>query len=115
MKNVVVAVSRTNLKDARLLEGPLPELPPSGESALFRVDHFAFTANNVTYGALGEALSYWSFYPTGEADSGCIPVWGFGTVLRSNAPGLTEGDRYFGYWPMASHALLAAGGATPAS
>ena len=48
-----------------------------------RIDRFALTSNNITYGAFGEGMSYWSFFPTGDAGTGCIPVWGFATVSES--------------------------------
>ncbi len=37
---------------------------------------------------------------------GCIPVWGFATVVQSLHPGVAVGERLYGYWPMASHAVL---------
>ena len=71
-----------------------------------RVDRFALTANNITYAAFGEAMNYWRFFPTGEAGWGVIPVWGFGEVAGSRHPELKVGERFYGYWPMADHALL---------
>ena len=70
-----------------------------------RVDHFALTANNITYAAFGDAMNYWGFYP---ADSGWgrIPVWGFGSVQQSLHPGVAVGERLYGYWPMASSVVL---------
>jgi hypothetical protein len=71
-----------------------------------RVDSFALTSNNITYGAFGDAMNYWQFFPTGEAGWGIIPVWGFGTVVQSLHPGVAVGERLYGYWPMASDAVL---------
>lgn len=82
-------------------DGPLPD-----GAARFAIDRFALTANNVTYGAVGDALAYWRFYPTGDADWGVIPAWGFATVEASSAGGVAVGDRYWGYWPMADSATL---------
>ena len=31
---------------------------------LFRVDRFAFTANNISYAGAGDLLKYWNFFPT---------------------------------------------------
>ncbi len=77
-----------------------------------RIDHFALTSNNITYAAFGDAMNYWQFFPVpADADGtawGCIPVWGFGEVVQSLQPGLTVGERLYGYWPMASHAVLQA-------
>lgn len=71
-----------------------------------RVERFALTANNITYAAFGDMLQYWQFFPSGEEAWGIVPVWGFGTVLQSLHPDVAEGERLYGYWPMASQAVL---------
>ena len=71
-----------------------------------RVDSFALTSNNITYAAFGDAMNYWQFFPTGEAGWGIVPVWGFGAVVQSLHPGVAVGERLYGYWPMASEAVL---------
>jgi Protein of unknown function (DUF2855) len=71
-----------------------------------RVDHFALTSNNITYAAFGDAMSYWNFYPCGEAGWGIIPVWGFATVMQSLHPGVAVGEKLYGYYPMASSVVL---------
>ena len=71
-----------------------------------KVESFALTSNNITYAAFGEAMSYWQFFPTQQDGWGVIPVWGFGTVLQTSSPGVAVGERLYGYWPMASHAVL---------
>lgn len=81
--------------------GPLPE-----GAVRVRIDAFALTSNNITYAAFGEAMSYWAFFPTGDAATGLVPVWGFGTIVESRAAGLAEGERLYGYWPIASHVTL---------
>ena len=74
--------------------------------ALFLVEQFALTANNITYAAHGEDMSYWGFYPAPEG-WGIVPVWGFAHVIDAgDIDGLTIGDRVYGYWPLASHAVL---------
>lgn len=73
-----------------------------------RIDHFAFTANNITYAVFGEAMHYWQFFPA-PAGWGCVPVWGFATVQESRCDGLAVGERLYGYWPTASHAVLRPG------
>jgi hypothetical protein len=80
--------------------------------ALFRIDSFALTANNVTYAAHGVDMAYWGFFP-GPHGKGIVPVWGFGTVVECRAPGVDAGQRFYGYWPMASHALLLPGRVSP--
>jgi hypothetical protein len=99
------AVGRNDLRRTRWLETAPVALRP-GEARL-RIDLFALTANNVTYGAFGEAMHYWDFFPTGDAEAGCIPVWGFATVSESLVDGVDVGERFYGYWPMADEVVLA--------
>jgi len=49
----------------------LTELQPG--QARLHIDHFALTANNITYAAFGEAMGYWQFFPA-SSGWGCIPV-----------------------------------------
>lgn len=75
-------------------------------AARFRIDAFALTSNNVTYAEFGEAMNYWRFYPTGEATTGCIPVWGFASVVESRCTGVDVGERFYGFWPIADEVVL---------
>jgi hypothetical protein len=75
-----------------------------------KIQKFAFTANNITYARLGEpvgniTLSYWRFFPA-DAEWGVIPVWGIGEVVNSRHDGIRPGERIYGFYPMASHAVL---------
>jgi hypothetical protein len=102
-------IDRARLSEARL--GPDPDAPAAralqdGEARL-AVDTFALTANNITYAAFGEAMKYWQFFPSGDARLGCLPVWGFATVIESRAQGLAEGRRVWGYYPAGSHLVVA--------
>ena len=81
-----------------------------------QIAQFALTSNNITYGAFGAAMQYWQFFPVSgdnTAGWGCIPVWGFGVVVQSLHPGVAVGERLWGYWPMASHAVLQPGRLSP--
>lgn len=97
-------VHTSDLTQVQVRRSALPALS-SGE-ILLRIDTFALTANNVTYGVVGDAMGYWKFFPV-DAPWGCLPVWGFGEVVASEHPELAAGERLYGYWPMASHAVLA--------
>jgi hypothetical protein len=97
-------VGRKDLRRTQWLEAPAKALAP-GQLRL-RIDRFALTSNNITYGAFGEAMHYWDFFPSGDATTGCIPVWGFATVSESQAPEVEIGARFYGYWPMADEAVL---------
>lgn len=97
-------VKKDNLQDTRFTEREAPALK-DGE-ILAKVDRFAFTANNVTYGVVGERIGYWKFFPVTDDGWGIIPVWGFADVVDSNCPDVPVGDRLYGYWPMASHLVM---------
>jgi len=86
-----------------------PDTPLADGQVRVRIAHFALTSNNITYAAFGDAMNYWQFFPVAGHDGlpwGCIPVWGFGEVLQSLHTGVAVAERLYGYWPMASHALL---------
>jgi NADPH:quinone reductase-like Zn-dependent oxidoreductase len=92
-------VKRTALAESKLAPAAPLDLA-EGEAAL-RVDLFSLTANNVTYGAFGDFLKYWQFYPAPE-DWGRVPVWGFATVTESRSPSVRAGERVYGYLPMST-------------
>jgi hypothetical protein len=96
-------VKRDDLRECRVVESSAPELEPG--QALLRVDKFGLTANNVTYGVFGEAMSYWDFFPV-EDGWGKVPMWGFAEVERSEAEGVAPGTRLFGYLPPSSHLVV---------
>jgi len=103
-------VKRDDLRECRVAESEAPEVAP-GE-ALLRVESFGLTANNITYAVMGEAMSYWDFFPA-EGGWGRVPMWGFAAVERSAADGVEEGTRVFGYLPPSSHLLVAPADADP--
>ncbi len=106
MTGYSIEVDRSNLRH-RTTAALAPE--PAPGQAVARIDGFALTSNNVTYAAFGEMMGYWRFFPASDPARGIIPVWGFGTIERSRAGSLREGDRFYGYWPSATHALLEPG------
>ncbi|MDT4817011.1 hypothetical protein FQZ97_500760 [compost metagenome] len=71
---------------------------------LMQIERFSLTTNNITYAAFGDAvMKYWQFFPTGDADWGHMPAWGFADVVASNVEGVAVGERFYGYFPIASH------------
>jgi hypothetical protein len=96
-------VKRSDLRECRIAESEVPA--PEDGQALLRVERFGMTANNVTYGVMGEAMSYWDFFPA-EEGWGRVPVWGFAEVERSEAAGVEAGTRVFGYLPPSSQLLV---------
>ncbi len=97
-------VLKTDLHQTRLLN--IEHAPLKAGEVRLAVQRFALTANNITYAAFGDAMNYWKFFPTPDAAWGSIPVWGFADVLESACDGVAAGDRFYGYYPMASHVTL---------
>jgi hypothetical protein len=97
-------VMRKDLRETRVDESEPPEAG-AGE-ALLRVDRFGLTANNITYGVFGDAMSYWNFFPVDSEGWGRVPMWGFAEVEQSQADGVTEGTRVYGYLPPSSHLVV---------
>ncbi len=108
----VFEVSKISLGKNRVTTHPAPELTDG--KVLVEIERFALTANNVTYGVVGERIGYWKFFPTGDATWGVIPVWGIGVVIQSAHPDVKPGERLYGYWPMASHLVMEPQGVKPA-
>ncbi|MBB2494798.1 DUF2855 family protein [Aquipseudomonas ullengensis] len=98
--------NKRDLQQTRIATRPLPALR-EGE-ALLRISQLALTTNNITYAAFGETphLRYWDFYPTHDADWFHMPAWGFAEVVESTVGGLAPGERFYGFWPVASHVLM---------
>ncbi len=74
-------------------------LPP-GQVQL-AVSRVAITTNNITYALFGDQMHYWQFFPSGQADWGIVPVWGFADVVASTVPDIAVGERIYGYLPLA--------------
>src|SRR5271167_3398321 len=97
-------VRQDDVRAARVTAQPLRPLE-RGE-ALFQVEQFALTANNITYGALmGERLGYWKRFPA-EDGWGQIPVWAYLRVVQSETDDVEVGSRAYGFCPPSSHVTL---------
>ena len=108
VRRTVFRVVRDDLARAETIAEPVA---PGPDEALLRIDRFALTANNVTYAAHGADMRYWDFFPVAPP-WGVIPVWGFASVVASEVHGVAVGERLYGYWPMASHAVVTPGKVT---
>ena len=101
-------VARDDLQRAKVIETQLPDAADLPDDALLvKVTRFAFTANNITYAALGDALKYWQLFPAPDG-FGNVPVWGFGEVIASKHPDIAVGESLFGYFPMSTHLVIEA-------
>ncbi len=105
-------VRKDDLFKSRVISSAAPELN-DGE-VLAKVDRFALTANNITYGIVGEKLGYWNFFPA-DAGWGIIPVWGFADIVETRSPDVKTGERLYGYFPMGTHLVMLPGKTTEAS
>ena len=97
MKAAEFRVRKDQLTSTQTHVHTLPVLP--GGQVRVAIERFALTSNNITYAAFGDAMNYWRFFPVLQADGtpdlarGCIPVWGFGTVVESRCPEVAAGER----------------------
>lgn len=103
-------VLRDDLHQIRTVETP-PLVPQTGELVL-RIEKFALTSNNITYGVAGDIIGYWQFFPA-EGDWGRIPVWGIGEVTSSEHPNVGIGQRFYGYFPMSQELVVKPEKVTP--
>ena len=65
-------VKRDDWRQCRFIPATVESELQTGQ-VLFRVDRFAFTANNISYALAGDMLGYWRFFPTVEG-WGRLPV-----------------------------------------
>ncbi len=99
-----LSIERRDLHRTRWDESPARALD-DGEVRL-RIERVALTANNITYAAFGDAMRYWDFFPTGDAATGCLPVWGFAEVAESRHEAVQPGERVYGYFPLADELIV---------
>lgn len=92
---------KTSLRESKLENRR--RAPLNAGEALLRIDRVALTTNNITYAVFGDAMQYWNFFPSGVDGWGHMPVWGFADVVESTVSGLEPGERFYGYFPLASH------------
>lgn len=116
-KSWAIDIDRDDITQAIRVSDPDTLLAPG--QVRVRIDSYAMTANNITYavfgkpaGLFGNDQGYWDFFAE-PGDPGRLPVWGFATVTESTADGVPVGDRFYGYYPMASDAVLNVGKAGP--
>jgi Protein of unknown function (DUF2855) len=114
-------VNKANLKETRFVTTSAKALLKPTE-ILLKIEHFAFTSNNVTYASFGDTMNYWNFFPVDQVQEGWgrIPVWGFADVIEIGSAvndrqaaiessGVVDtqplkiGERVYGYFPMSSH------------
>ncbi|MFC4702004.1 DUF2855 family protein [Glaciecola siphonariae] len=102
-----IQVKKDDLASAKIHMATMDIENLAPDEIVLSTDSFGFSANNITYAALGETMGYWGFFPADEG-YGIVPVWGFATVSHSNHSEIAVGEKVFGYLPMASHLLVRA-------
>ena len=70
-----------------------------------QIERLAITANNISYAATGDLLQYWQFFPV-DATWGSLPAWGFAHVTESLCDAAQPGERFWGFWPLASELVV---------
>ena len=108
-----IDIDRDDITQARLVADQAA--PLAAGQVRVHIDSYAMTANNITYavfgkpsGLFGNDQGYWDFFAEPDAP-GRLPVWGFATVTNSATDGISVGDRFYGYCPMASHTVMVPG------
>ena len=100
--NTSLTIDKNNYTNTTVIKQNLKNVEAG--QVLLKVAEFSLTANNITYATLGDYLKYWEFFPTQDGN-GIIPVWGFADVVASKCEGVSEGERFYGYYPMATYLL----------
>lgn len=113
-------IDQQNLANTKVVHCDINVSDLQQDEVLLETASFGFSANNITYAALGFKMGYWGFFPPQSGDNGVnpngfgiVPVWGFATVKASCHPDIKEGEKVFGYLPMASHWVIKAGKVAP--
>jgi hypothetical protein len=110
-KNLDFLVQRDDWHQTKFIDGEEPSDLSAGQ-VLFRVDRFAFTANNISYALSGDMIGYWRFFPAPDG-WGRIPAMGYADVIASTHPDVSEGTRCFGFYPMSRYLTIEPGRVTP--
>ncbi|MGF6090260.1 DUF2855 family protein [Pseudomonas sp. 18173] len=103
LTTVTRLITRKNALDQSRIEQEQRSLIPAAGEVILKIDRCALTTNNITYAAYGDSMNYWGFFPTGLEDWGHVPAWGFANVIASTVAGIKVGERFYGYFPLASH------------
>jgi len=96
---------KSDLTKTRIVDGDNDRVNLDEGEIAVKIERFAFTVNNITYGVAGDTMGYWQFFPSSDdltEEWGCIPMWGFAEISHSNNENLEVGEKIFGYFPPAS-------------
>jgi len=99
-------VDRKNLRETKIFQ--LDQQPLEDGQIRVAIDKMGLTANNVSYAVSGEMIGYWKYFPA-EGDWGKVPGWAMADVVESKSEEIAEGERLWGFFPMASEVVLTPG------
>ena len=99
-KNLTFLVNKYDLFEAAFSEDSIPI--SKTDEVILEIERYAFTTNNITYAVIGDTLGYWNFFPA-EEPYGIVPVWGFANVISSQNENVSEGEKFYGYFPMSKY------------
>jgi len=96
-------VTRNELRRTKIAEA---EQAPLAEGEIrVAIDKMGLTANNVSYAVSGDMIGYWKYFPA-EGEWGQVPGWAMGDVVESRSDAIAQGERLYGFFPMASEVVL---------
>ncbi|KAJ3271670.1 hypothetical protein HDV01_006449 [Terramyces sp. JEL0728] len=103
IQSIGFTIQQDNIKSTAIAQQTINEIPT--DAILVQIDRFGLTSNNITYALFGKMMQYFDFFDTGNGSSH-LPIWGFGTVVRSKNDHIKEGEKLYGYFPTASHIVF---------
>ena len=73
---------------------------------IIEIDRLALTANTISYGIAGKSglIRYLESFPAPQGYAR-MPFWGFGNIVASAHPGLSVGERLYGFYPPSTYLL----------
>jgi hypothetical protein len=108
----VHVVSKENFADNTVVPLSSSSLPPLQDDRIrVRTTIIGLTVNTQSYARLGDLFHWWDTYPVpqklpapykDQARFGIVPAWGYGEVLESKVPGISNGELIWGFWPTSS-------------
>lgn len=99
-------VNRKTLRETKTAQ--LDQQPLEEGQIRVSIDKMGLTANNVSYALSGNMIGYWKYFPA-EGEWGNVPGWAIGDVVESRSAAIAEGERLYGFFPMASEVVLEPG------
>jgi Protein of unknown function (DUF2855) len=99
-------VTRSDLRHTKIVQAA--QAPLRDGEIRVTIDKMGLTANNVSYAVSGDMIGYWKYFPA-EGEWGKVPGWAMGDVVESRSEVIAEGERLYGFFPMASEVVLMPG------